>query len=83
MAAEVVSLHGDVREGDPDPEIVEKLETLLEEARAGQLTGLAYAVTRPGGAVGTAWTGQYGTTFSLGGAISMLQLRYAEMMVHG
>jgi hypothetical protein len=83
MTAEVISLRGDARDGEPDEEIVERLEGLLAEAKSGQLTGMAYAVTRPGDSVGTGWAGMYGTTFSLGGAILMLQLRYSEMMVHG
>jgi hypothetical protein len=34
--------------GEPDPAVVERLLDLLEKARAGEITGIAYATLHPG-----------------------------------
>ncbi len=81
MAAEVVSLHGDTQEGEPDPEIVAKIEWLLAQAKAGQITSFAYCATHPGASVGTGWSGIHGTSFALGGAVAMLNTRYSTMLL--
>ena len=39
----------------PDPRVVELLEDMLAEARAGELTGLFAVYTTPDGAHGGAW----------------------------
>lgn len=41
---------------EPIPEVVEHLENLLEEAKAGGITAIAYAVERREGWVGQGWT---------------------------
>jgi mevalonate pyrophosphate decarboxylase len=48
--ANVFSLRGDaiVQQHEADPDIVEKLERLLEEARSGALRGIAFAIVRDG-----------------------------------
>lgn len=64
----------------PLPELVETLEGLLEDARAGRLHGLAYCTVREGGEIGTGWDGGHGTRFPLGAAVSILSVRYASAM---
>ena len=77
MTAPVVSLVE--RKPTFSAEVVEKLEGLLVMARAGELTGLAYAATMPGGWVGEGWTGSDNTTLLLG-AVAILQQRMAQRL---
>lgn len=50
MTAEVVGLHGDVAPTEPvvKPDVVEALETLLAQARAGEVIGLHVIALHPG-----------------------------------
>lgn len=68
--------------GEPDPEIIATLEGLLERAKSGELTGLAYATVTLDGTQGTGWQGVAGTRHPLGTAVMMLSHRYASALLH-
>lgn len=40
----------------PHPDLVEKLEDLLERARAGQIRGVVFGVASADGTIGTGWS---------------------------
>lgn len=73
--AEIRAIHGGSIPGKADADIVETLERLLDEARQGDITAIAYAVVRPD-EIGTGWTGGAGTRDGIGMAISLLAARY-------
>lgn len=81
MTDRVVSLHGNTIEGEPDPEVIAQLEQLLAEAKAGTLTGIAFATTHSNRNVGKGWSGLPGTRFQLGGAIGMMQAGFNLMLL--
>lgn len=88
--ADVVGIRGALAPGQSSESIVETLEILLAEARAGTLVGLAYATVRTSGAVnnwtlGTGWDGEAadGLRYRLGSAIHMLDHRYTMAMLEG
>lgn len=88
--SEVVGIHGGRAPGQPSQQIIETLESLLEEARAGVLVGLGYATVRTAGSannwtLGTGWSGEAadGLRYRLGSAIHMLDWRYTEAMLRG
>lgn len=59
-----------------DQPTIDLLERLLDEAKAGLICGVAYAIVRPDGNVTNGWEGINGTLFPMGYAISILQHRY-------
>ncbi len=67
--------------GKPDEEIIATIETLLERAKSGDLSSIAYATTSVDGKKGTGWTGIAGTRDPLAAAISMLNHRYAGALL--
>lgn len=42
----VHSLHSDVPPGEPDQEIIDRLEFLLDEARAGEIRAIAFVAIK-------------------------------------
>lgn len=83
--SEVIPVHGGRIPGAPHPDVVAKLEHLLEEARAGRLIGFGYATVtdgpgEEGGSHGTGWEGAAGTRYKLGCSISWLAQRYIRAM---
>jgi hypothetical protein len=81
--AEVISLRGEALPGEPDSGIVEELERLLVDAKAGKLRGIAYATCLDTGGQGTGWSGVAGSRHPLGTAIMMLHHRYARGLLEG
>lgn len=79
----VVSIHGHSIPGEPEPGVVEDLERLLQEAKDGSLTAVAYAAVKASGAQATGWAGGSGTRHPLGTAIMMLSHRYAGGLLEG
>lgn len=77
----VISLAPGNIPGEPASEIISTLEDLLERARQGHLTGLAYATVAIDGSQGTGWDGVAGTRHPLGTAIMMLNHRYAAALL--
>lgn len=74
--------------GQVDPEIVELLEDLLDQARKGEFIAFAYALVGPQaqgpGALSTGWEGATFTSFMLSAAISTLSHRYhADLVFSG
>jgi hypothetical protein len=65
----------------PDAEVIERIEALLERARAGEIAGIAYAVVQPGGMMGTGWCGGNGTRDRLGFALNILRHRYVQTVI--
>ena len=81
----VVSLKGATPLGEPVPNVVEILEELLEKARSGNLTAIAYVSVTTGNIVGHGWEKSEtdpdgvadGTSHALGNGILHLMHRYA------
>ena len=78
----VVSLSGSALPGERSEEVVGMLRELLARAEAGEISAVAMAYMVANGAAGTAWAGQ-GRRYGLGGAILMLQGRYAGSLIGG
>ena len=78
----VISLAPGNIPGEPASEIIATLEGLLERAKQGQLTGLAYATVSLDGSQGTGWDGVAGTRHPLGTAIMVLNHRYADALLN-
>lgn len=57
--------------GEPNPTVVEHLSGLLEKARSGEITGIAYATLHPGDVSFYSTSGR--TTRGLLGALTLLQ----------
>lgn len=81
--AEVVAFHGGVVAGEPSPDIIQTLEMLLDRAKRGELSAIAYATVSPSGTKGTGWDGIQGTRDPLSSVIMMLQHRYAAALLMG
>lgn len=67
--------------GEVEPALVEALEELLEQAKRGELTALAWASVRTNNYISNGWEGAGGTLFPLGAAVMCLQTRYANLMI--
>lgn len=78
----VVELQPGCIPGKPNDEIIATLEGLLERAKAGTLTAIAYAIVSVDGSQGTGWDGSAGTRHPLGTAIMMLNHRYSGALLH-
>lgn len=63
--------------GEAHADLVETLEGLLEQAKAGELRAMAYCTVRTGNVIGTGWDGADGTRHPMSGAIMILHSRYA------
>lgn len=75
MNDKVISLKGGPLPGEVNPEIVTRLEMLLEQAKSGSLIGFAYATVRTNDVSASGWDGM-ACRNSLGMAINFLQHRY-------
>lgn len=83
--SEVLTVHGGRVPGAANPDLVETLERLLDEARSGRLVALGYATVSEGagpeaGSYGTGWQGGAGTRYKLGCAVSWLAQRYIRAL---
>lgn len=72
----VFSIGGATPPGQPVEDIVELLERLLEEAKAGDIRGIAYAISLNNGCKATGWEEADGSRDPLCTAIGILQHRY-------
>ena len=79
--ANVVAFGEKTVPGEPVAEIVETLEMLLAQAKAGDIRALAYAITRAS-SVSTGWDGDAGPKYELAAAIMALQHRYTASFMH-
>jgi len=55
MSAEIVPLTAAYRSNEPEPTVVEMLEELLDQARRGEIAGLAAAWVNSNGGTTTNW----------------------------
>ena len=78
--SKVIAFRDTVLVGEPNPEIVETLERLLDEARSGELRGIAYAACKVGDVTATGWDGSDGSRHPLSTAIAVLNSRYARAL---
>lgn len=81
--ADILTMKG-VTVAAPDEavaDVITELEHMLEEARAGRLRAVGAALVYLDGKTGTSWAGALGTRYPLGGAIMMLQHRYAARLI--
>jgi len=90
--SKVISLHGGPVgpagpsvPGGPDEEIIQVLEELLERAKTGEVSAIAYAYVLPDHALGTGWAGARisGGGISLGFAVSSLAHDYYAGLKNG
>jgi len=67
---------------EPVKEVVDCLERLLAEAKAGTLRSFSYAVVRTGSAIGTGWMldPKAPDSLTLGASIGHLNHRYYAML---
>jgi hypothetical protein len=82
--SKVVGLRGAVPFGQltVDPDVVEKLEELLQLARDGQLAGVAYVTIPTNRDITTGWAGKADTHDMVAG-ISLLQHRFMVAATEG
>lgn len=78
---DVLTFGKTVLPGEANPDIVEILEKLLEEAKSGELRGLAYCTVKLNNVLGTGWAGSDGTRYLLGAATGMLAHRYSGALL--
>lgn len=84
--AEIVPISGDTvckEIGLPQPEIIERLEGLLADARAGRVQGLGLAVIGPQGDMTTGWAGSNVERAYLVAGIALLYHRVMAWQAHG
>ena len=78
MAAEVViPIRPNVRPATgkvANPEVIERLEELLDKAKSGEIVGIAYAITDGDDYTGYSWVGR-----SIRGTLGALDLLHFEM----
>ncbi len=75
----VVAIRGEVQveTGGVCADVVEKLQELLEQAQAGEISALAYVVARPGNRVSRGWVSTAGDGHRLSTGILQLSASYA------
>lgn len=79
--AEIRTLFGGAPAGEPDQDIIARLEDLLARAKRGEVSAVAYATLSPGGSKATGWDGTQGTRDQLGMAITILAHRFVESTI--
>jgi hypothetical protein len=67
---------------EPDEKLIAVLERILDRARSGELTMMAYVIIEPNGTIGTGWAGDGSANVMLG-AVSGLQARFARAWLDG
>ena len=78
--SKVVAINGHTVPGEPNSDIIDELERLLDQARSGDLDAIAYCTVRKGCA-GTGWVGGSGMRYPIGAAVMMLHHRYGEALL--
>lgn len=79
MAENIAPIFGGPAPGEPVPEIVEMLESLLAQARCGDLRGFAYAAARAGQA-GHEFHFEADAKFEVASGVLALQHRVARIL---
>lgn len=84
MSDNVVKLKPDeTLDGEPDTDIIDKLERLLERAKSGDIRAFAYAVVQRQNVLATGWEGTAGTRCTLASSVGILNARYLEGLMEG
>ncbi len=93
MAEKVVALPGfkvPVPQGEPVPDLVARLEHLLEKAKCGQLLAIAYGVVESNGSQipgqwcsGSGWVHGAGSKNDMMVAVAMLEFRLKRSLIEG
>lgn len=83
MSAEIVALPGVTvsdapADAKPQRDVIDRLERLLAQARSGELQAVAVAAVTCRGAVRHCWADSEATFTQLMGAVTFLQVRYAQ-----
>jgi hypothetical protein len=79
----VIPLGDNILPGVVDQDLVDDLELLLEDAKAGRLLAIGYAAVVEGDVTSTGWSGRAGTRHALSSAIITLHARYAQALISG
>jgi hypothetical protein len=81
--SKAISLRGDPLPGaqDANAELIEMLATMLDEARAGQLVGMAFCANYRDGALKVEWSHQHGQADRLSTGLLVLQRDFTEAWV--
>ena len=76
--AELYNIDGSYRgeAGQPDPDVIEHLEKLMERAQAGEIVGIAYAFEWIDGSIGSARAGEQSAR--LVGALECIKIALAN-----
>ena len=64
--------------GRADPELIERIDELLEEARRGEIVGIAYVCARPNLSAGIGYAGSEVLTM-MGGTVMLQDLLAEEL----
>lgn len=81
--SKVVPFSGSIVPGEPDPDIIEVVEDLLDEAKSGKLRGIAFGAVKTGNALSTGWVGSDGTRDSLSTSVTLLHHRFVATILEG
>ena len=79
----IASIKVRLSEGAVNLELIAELEKLLDEAKSGEIYGLAYATVQKRSCTGSGWVGLEGQQNSMSTAIMRLYHRYAFELLHG
>lgn len=79
----VVAFNGGPIPGEPVADVVERLETLLERAKAGEVVAIAFALLRPDGLVTTGWEVPDGERLRMAPGVMILAHRYGAALAGG
>ncbi len=78
MSAEVHRLTDLAPAQEPDKEIIERIEELLESAKRGEVIGFGYLIVRPNHHIGTGWKGGSSTMHEMLAGATALQARITQ-----
>ena len=78
----VVAFKDNILPSQPVQGVIDELESLLAEAKSGDLRAIGYCTVREN-SKGTGWAGDAGTSEGLATAVSMLQHRFIAALLEG
>lgn len=81
MTAEIKAIYSGPIPYEPDPDIIELLEELLDRANTGAMNSFAYSVSYENGNISTGWEGKAGTRNTAATGIALLQHRYMQFLL--
>lgn len=81
MSGNIKAIRGGFVPGRADPDMIRRLEGLLEDARAGRLSGFIYAGTNGDLSIQYGWSGV--SSFSLLGAANAVTHKMQALLMEG